>query len=190
MNKEQLRAKRRTFYKKNCERLKEAAKRYRAEHRDEFNARMREWYARNKKRLRAQAAARRLADIGRIRKRERCYYAANKERAAVWRKTYYEKNKKHLVYCQIHKRYGVTEQQYKERLKQQNNRCAICTKRPTRHKTHGKRLYVDHDHKTKQVRGLLCFHCNTALGYLREDAVAARRMLRYIERYCAKPRSK
>ena len=48
--------------------------------------------------------------------------------------------------------------EYETLLEGQGGGCAICGATP---KT--RRLHVDHDHKTGQVRGLLCFRCNNAL---------------------------
>jgi len=48
----------------------------------------------------------------------------------------------------------------KERQKlfdKQKGRCAICGKEEKEFK---RRLNVDHNHKTGQVRGLLCYRCN------------------------------
>lgn len=42
----------------------------------------------------------------------------------------------------------------------QNGKCAICGKDE---KEFTKRLSVDHNHRTKKVRGLLCFRCNKFL---------------------------
>ena len=47
-------------------------------------------------------------------------------------------------------------------FEEQEGRCAICNRAPE-----GSRyecLYVDHDHATKKVRGLLCMECNFGLG--------------------------
>ena len=52
-------------------------------------------------------------------------------------------------------RFGITPLQYESMLLGQNGKCAICRRPP---KT--RRLHVEHDHKTKRVRGLVCHFCN------------------------------
>lgn len=61
------------------------------------------------------------------------------------------------------KKFGITEEEYEALLKRQNGVCAICKGPPD---TRWKRLAVDHDHVTREVRGLLCMVCNTMLGRL------------------------
>ena len=46
-------------------------------------------------------------------------------------------------------------------LDAQDGRCAICLREPT----DSRRLDIDHDHKTMQVRGLLCHTCNRRLDH-------------------------
>jgi hypothetical protein len=46
-------------------------------------------------------------------------------------------------------------------LKATTKECVICGAAET--------LVVDHDHKTGQVRGMLCNHCNRGLGHFRDD---------------------
>lgn len=56
--------------------------------------------------------------------------------------------------------YGLTPEDFDRMLKSQNGKCAICGGGPSgRWKT----LFVDHDHRTGAVRGLLCHLCNSAL---------------------------
>ena len=55
--------------------------------------------------------------------------------------------------------YGITQEMYEEMLSKQSGKCALCGGPP------GKRgLFVDHNHKTGRVRGLLCDGCNWAIG--------------------------
>ncbi len=56
----------------------------------------------------------------------------------------------------LSKRYGITVEEYEDLLKSQDGVCAIC-KMPC---VTGKRLHVDHDHMTGEIRGLLCYRCN------------------------------
>jgi hypothetical protein len=53
---------------------------------------------------------------------------------------------------------GVTDDEYARLLAAQDGHCALCPNRPK-----SRRLHVDHDHATRQVRGLLCHRCNRAL---------------------------
>ena len=55
---------------------------------------------------------------------------------------------------------GVDDATYERLLEAQDGVCAICGNPP---KIGGKRLHVDHNHRTGRVRGLLCFRCNRAL---------------------------
>ena len=60
----------------------------------------------------------------------------------------------------------------------QNGVCAICGQKERT----GFRLAVDHDHDSGAVRGLLCSHCNTRLGYWERDVEALRAAIAYLER--------
>lgn len=50
---------------------------------------------------------------------------------------------------------GVDDATYAAMLAAQGGHCAICPSEPAT-----RRLHVDHDHATGEVRGLLCFRCN------------------------------
>ena len=64
---------------------------------------------------------------------------------------------------------------YEQILAEQSGVCAICAKPPN-----GSRLCVDHNHETGQVRGLLCYQCNTGLGSFRDDKGLLKSALAYL----------
>lgn len=73
--------------------------------------------------------------------------------------------------------YGISNRQYVAMLRRQRGKCALCLKPPKP----GKRLHVDHDHRTKRVRGLLDFFCNhRVLGRGRERADVHERAAAYL----------
>lgn len=57
---------------------------------------------------------------------------------------------------------------YPKLLKEQGGVCAICRVRPKE----GKYLFIDHDHFTDKVRGLLCHKCNTRLGAIESKVIS------------------
>jgi hypothetical protein len=81
--------------------------------------------------------------------------------------------------------YGLTVEAYYAMLAAQGGVCAICgvdnpcKKRSTRD-TAAQAFFVDHCHKTGKVRGLLCNHCNQAIGFLRDNANFAEKLAVYL----------
>ncbi len=74
---------------------------------------------------------------------------------------------------------GISEAEYQVRFKEQGGKCAICHS-PFNGKY--KRLSVDHCHRSKKVRGLLCSNCNTALGLLKDNPTRLLRAIAYLEK--------
>jgi hypothetical protein len=78
--------------------------------------------------------------------------------------------------AQLQGLYNITLGEYEAMLRFQGGVCATCRRPPTR-----QRLCVDHDHRTKQVRGLLCGWCNLRLIAKSHDAAVFRRAAEYLE---------
>jgi hypothetical protein len=76
----------------------------------------------------------------------------------------------------IARQYGITADQYLELLELQDGRCAICLTRPR-----NRRLAVDHDHDTGEIRGLLCTRCNHGiLGKAHDSVTLLTRAIAYL----------
>lgn len=71
----------------------------------------------------------------------------------------------------IWNQYGLTTEEYWAIYNYQGGVCGLCRK------ANGKRkkLSVDHDHATGEIRGLYCSRCNNIFGHLRDDPEAFRR---------------
>lgn len=79
-------------------------------------------------------------------------------------------------------RFRITEADYEAMLFAQDGRCAICRKPESlTFKGRTRRLAVDHCHGTGKVRGLLCAHCNQALGKFDDEPSVLRRAAEYLE---------
>lgn len=87
-----------------------------------------------------------------------------------WRKRWYEK------------KYGLSVEQVMAMIESQGGRCAICD---TTEPGGRGQFAVDHDHKTGQVRGMLCQHCNTGLGSFNDDVERLKIAIVYLDRYKA-----
>lgn len=77
-------------------------------------------------------------------------------------------------------RYGISLDEYNKILIDQNNNCAICQINKI---DLTKILFVDHNHKTGQIRGLLCDSCNRGIGVFKESVKSLRLAADYLERF-------
>jgi recombination endonuclease VII len=80
------------------------------------------------------------------------------------------------------KKFGLTIEDYERLLASQNGVCAICHGPPNDGR---KRLAVDHDHTTGEVRGLLCNSCNLTLGQAKDSEERLLAAAAYLRRHRA-----
>jgi hypothetical protein len=79
--------------------------------------------------------------------------------------------------ARIFKTYGITGEQYDQLYELQGGKCAICVTSTGA----SKRLAVDHNHDTGEVRGLVCGRCNhNLLGAAHDTTDILKRALEYL----------
>lgn len=130
---------------------------------------------------------------GSKKKRADCVYCCRKRRSEYFqnpekrakinsrrRRTYGEDRKTKNRIRALKFLYGLTLEQYDQMRLEQDFKCACCH-------THEslvtkKKLYVDHNHTTNKIRGLLCATCNSALGLFKEDPVIMQNAIKYLKK--------
>lgn len=157
--------------------------RYRKRHKKKRNAYSKKYYHRHKKRLRRELRAWLKKNPG----YKKAYYKKYRRRNLVslrlkarrYRlkkgKSLWKKSPEKMRAEQLLSRYGLSMENYKFLLKKQKACCAVC-KSPFK-----KTPFVDHDHKTGAVRGLLCLACNFGLGYFRDSPTICKKAAKYLE---------
>lgn len=76
-------------------------------------------------------------------------------------------------------RYGISLDKFNEMSDNQKDQCLICKKHKSDNKNN--KLFVDHCHSTKKVRGLLCDNCNKGLGCFRDDPSLLTKAMEYLK---------
>lgn len=101
-----------------------------------------------------------------------------KGRNINYRKNNVEHNKNVKRDRHLRIKYNISLKEYNQMYKAQNYKCAICNKpQPSK-----RRLAVDHDHDTGEVRGLLCVWCNRSLGQFGDNMEGINKVLKYLEK--------
>ena len=104
------------------------------------------------------------------------YYRDNKVKVSDHNKEWRRKRKGYLTAYDRQRKYGLSVEEYDQLFQQQKGCCAICGRSQLELK---RNLHVDHNHRTGEVRGLLCFRCNAGVGYL-DDKKWLEKSVKYI----------
>lgn len=144
------------------------------------------YYALNKKKILAREKCRQSSPDYKKKKRE--YddqrYNSNKEQIKQKRRVYYHCNREKAKNYLLKRKYNITLNDYLKKWSEQNGKCAICQKGQFPfEKMFDRVLVLDHDHKTNQVRGLLCNSCNRALGLLKDNPVFTQNATTYLNQW-------
>ena len=117
------------------------------------------------------------------------YKDPEKQRAAQLKS--YHKNKHKKVYDPRKKRnyrllqdHNMTIEQYDARMEAQGNCCAICGL-PGDQDQMGRSMPIDHNHETGEYREIICSHCNTALGLVKDNIETLKKMIAYLRKHQA-----
>lgn len=94
--------------------------------------------------------------------------------------THWRERKKEVKAANHEKRvqntYGLEKGEYAQLYTFQGGLCSLCRRATGA----SRRLSVDHDHATGDVRGLLCRPCNSLLGHARDKVEFFRRCILYL----------
>ena len=76
---------------------------------------------------------------------------------------------------------NFSAERYQEFFTQQKGLCAACGETPST--GYNNRLYVDHNHITGEVDGLICSRCNVAAGMLDDSSSKAIKLATYLHKH-------
>lgn len=104
-------------------------------------------------------------------KDKRAWYEENRDKVSAYNVAYISDYVKTEAYANSKhrsrmKRYQITDEQFNAMWEAQDGCCAICNMKlqPRGRSRHS--AAIDHNHKTREVRGVLCRGCNHGIGSL------------------------
>ncbi|MFI5397592.1 MAG: endonuclease domain-containing protein [Candidatus Binatia bacterium] len=101
-------------------------------------------------------------------------YHEDPEKARAYNRARHAANPRWQFSATLKQKYGITADDYDRLFAAQKGVCRLCGGLLTV----GKRLNIDHDHKTGRICGLVHSQCNTALGVV--DRVSVARVAEYL----------
>ena len=89
---------------------------------------------------------------------------------------------KHNKKWQVAK-YGISVDEFNKKFIEQDGKCACCNIDFIMNSYQLLKSCVDHNHKTQQIRDLLCGRCNLAAGNVQDSSFKAKQLASYLEKW-------
>lgn len=137
----------------------------------------REWMRDYNKRPEVQDRLRKYRKRPEVRAKVRAY--KRRPEAKARRRQLDRENREYYRNAKLVRGYNFTSCQWDAMWRTQNGLCASCGE--------DEATDLDHNHRTGQVRALLCHWCNTGMGLFLEDPRRLRAAAEYVEYHAANP---
>jgi len=116
--------------------------------------------------------------------KQKIYRQNNKDLISKRKKLYVKRNYKRIKEYQrewhIKYNHNITIEEYNRMFIKQEGKCMICN---THQNNLTKPLFIDHDHITGKIRGLLCGNCNSVLGHANDNKEILKDAIEYLEKF-------
>jgi len=179
MTKEETKEYNREYRERNKELLKiKAAEKYQETKeitKEKRKLAAKEYHSKNKKQRNQKNKENYLLKKEEYHTRTRKYRSLNKEKLNKRQRDNLTPEKRKVF--KVKSKYGITIEEYNKMFNTQKGCCFICKIHQTNLK---KKLFIDHNHETGKVRGLLCGHCNSAIGFAKENIDILNNIINYL----------
>lgn len=121
----------------------------------------------------------RICTSSRTKERAPLYRERKNAAARIARATDPAKHRHYVRRYYLMVKYGMKETEFEAMWSRVNGKCEMCGDALARKKGG---FAIDHCHRTGTIRGLLCNHCNSGLGYFRDSPRRLEAAIAYILR--------
>ena len=146
---------------KNKEDQKKWDRQHYKEHREEYIERAEKWRKDNLKRRNEYSKQ---------------WREDNPEKVKKYSKTYCKKHRERAKIVHLKRNYDLSYENWLKMWENQDGKCAICGTSFDKPSD----VCIDHNHKTGEIRGLLCNKCNFAIGLLNDDPELTIKLTEYL----------
>ena len=173
----------REYYKKNKKRMLEHTRKWNENNKERMEEYRKKYYKKNKEKIKEYGKKYREREgiKEKIKEYRKEYRVKNKEKIKEYWRDYQQKNPDAYRNTSLKANYGITLEDRNRMIEEQDGYCKnpFCLVKlsdiPERH------VHVDHDHKTGEIRGIMCHECNTNLGKIEKNPLRFKGLLQIAE---------